>query len=302
MPNHARAAAIALLLLTTSLAGCIGGQDEATPTNTEDAGPAGTGPPGGPGSQEGSGLEGNVSAVPGTGGLVELSSCTEHLGLFALPAELFAGQLPDGFEPEPVEGAPGTVGFFVIAVTCDTGAVVNPSSPGQPGANTSISEPGMIAGGITVRPPSELASGADVHGLLIGLLTEGEGLAQALGPWGLEPEEATISQNTADLDLASLGQAQGSVGEFQVVLATEVSAAVDDASGYHARIFSLEGYGVTGWMDVRTGGATGGGSGTATFAFPEVPPVHQGLGLQRLGDAYGYELLYTPYNVTAGAS
>lgn len=290
------AAAIALLIVTTALAGCLGdidpgaGDDEdlrPTQGTSEDDGadPPANGTAGG--QADGS------TGGPGQASDVTLSGCQEQIGVFPLPAQgPWVSMLPDGFEPEPFEDVPGTISLAAAGFSCQT------ASHGE-----QESGPVHLLGGmLLVQPPQELARSGALHALWIGGNTDDGLTARALQGLGLNVGGGTFTVEMVDAQPAARqGIFHLQDGEFIVSLGTRVGPQLTDDTGYDIRLFipDYEG-GVATILDAASADADGAWLGQAEIAFSMPPPVDAGVAIHRWGEDYHLTLRPGPATATTG--
>lgn len=289
------AAAIALLIVTTALAGCLGGTDPGA-GGDEDLRPTG----------DTSGQDRPSSGANGTGGApadrstnaaeqatnLTLAGCQEQIGVFPLPAQgPWVSMLPDGFEPEPFEDVPGTISLAVAGFNCQSVSLgEEESGPAH-----------VLAGMLLVQPPPELTRSGAIHALWIGGNTDDPLTGKALRGWGLGTGDGTFTVETVDAQPAARqGVFQLQDGEFLVSMDTRVGPAVTDEEGYDIRIFDTGSDGVQAVIDASAGGAEDAWLGQAEIAFPIPPPVDPGMAIHRWGDSYELTLQPTPSALPGG--
>ncbi len=279
-------ACLAVLLITAGLAGCIGTDDRSPPTQEgPDPGPttnhANESSETGPALEETTGTDPlNESRAP----TLRMVGCTEHIGLFPIPAPLAQLDLPEGFEPEPFEGIPGSATYLVLGLGCDLGSF----------GSQGIGDPGLMATGYVVQPPSQLAASVDRHIVFTGGAVEAPALAGLLAGWGLPVEEGTFSQNSAAVAAGSTtGSLLASADGFHAAMVSNAGPRQGTEAGYTARAFAVTDGQVQGHVDIETNGTVAGSLGEATLQQVGAPALHQGIGIHRVEDGYTYEL--TPH-------
>lgn len=295
MQDTRLAAAIALLLVTTALAGCLGGTapgaGDEDPRTTGDA--SGEGSPPSQTNGTAAGPNGSAQADGDRSGTdLTLAGCEEQIGLFPLPAQdPWTTALPDGFEAEPFQDVPGTIALAAAGLACQTA-----SHDGQD------SGPIHILGGLLlVRPPPELTRSGAIHGLWIGGNTDDPLAAQALQGWGLNVGDGTFTMETTDAEPAARqGLFQLRDEGFVVSLATQVGPGLSDETGYDIRIFVPGDTGVQAIVDGSSGDAEGAWVGQADLVVPFPPPVDAGVAVHRWGESYSLTLAPGPQAAIEG--
>lgn len=290
------AAAIALLIVTTALAGCLGGIDPGA-DDDEDLRPTEGTPDGDGGDPQADGTAGK-QADRSAGGPEQatdltLAGCQEQIGVFPLPAQgPWVSMVPDGFEPEPFEGVPGTVSLAVAGFSCPT------VSHGE-----EESGPVHLLGGmVLVQPPQELARSGALHALWIGGNTDDELTSQALRGLGLDVGGGTFTAETVDAQPAARqGIFHLQDGDFIVSMDTRVGPGMTDEDGYAIRIFVPDDEGgVEAILDASSAGADGAWLGQAEIALSIPPPVDAGVAVHRWGEGYQLTLRPGPATATEG--
>lgn len=258
-------AALAIVLVTVVVAGCIGTTGEASETQSVDDA-ATEAPP-------------SSSALPGP---FTLRACAEQFGLFTIPASDAEPYLPDGFELTGLSGTPlpeGTAHLVVLAYTCDEDGVA-------------VTE---FSADLVVEPPEAVRNddAGDHYINVVGVTTSASTL-DAYHAWGLTGmQEGEVGIDAAaDTPLAGAWGSHAAQGSAEARMTTSALGPPTAASGGEVRIFGVEDRKVTGALDI-TWTDVEGGYGEAAFQDEGLVPVateEVGLG----GSFWGFDETFRP--------
>lgn len=272
---------VVLALLMTAGTGCIGSEstgaaDQAAPTGTNATVTAS-----------------NATEVPQ---VLRYERCADQTAIYPVPIDAVRREVPEGFDPVPLDPA-GVNGILVMpAYTCKT-------SDGE-----TVSE---LWAFVLVEPPEAWADPDATIGHLIPLggTTTSEASAGTYHAWGftdpLETGEVTAQITETPAGIAARFDAQGSDSGVSI---TQVSVAVGEAetaSAGSARVFAVQDTEVTGAMDVSWPEHRYVPQGEATLQetpslVPFTPPAWTGIVEQHLPS--GHSLTLEPVDLPPRAA
>lgn len=251
-----RSLGLAALLLLAGLAGCIG-QDTIDEDPEEQLDTAATG------------VEEDLPTPS-----LEMTGCSEQLGIFPIVAPPGMAELPEGFESENL--------LYIFATEC--------RSPAAEASGTVA----QLQGGLFVTPPSELAhDDAVAHALPFGAFVSDANVSSIFTEWNLgQVVEGDVTvELLADTPAARAGHALGGDGSFTVHMYSEATVPVEGEPGL-VRFFGVEDGTVTNAVDMTWTGAQA-AQGEATYAFEGdaaflPPPAEPGIVEHWWGEDYAF--------------
>lgn len=242
---------LAVLLLTTGLAGCLGTTDDAgggdEPLAETSADEAST-------STSDGDEPTNASSLPAP---IRLDACTTQRAVFALPANE-APSLPSGFEPVPYADEP----------TGDTIQLVTHARACQHQGDEVVE----LLGTIPVDPPESYEAGpVDSYAVLLGgFASNGSILAfyQAAGLTDIVESEVTLELSEL-AEGAEVGEAHAPGDGFEVSVRTAAGGSASSSAPGVERVFGTQAGAVTGAVDLGSSDRQVTGPGGATINLVE---------------------------------